>query len=162
MTAKKAIQLILIGIGMHCSAVGAEVATTWTAADKILTFSQTIKREKGGITFKARSLGERYFYSVDGKERKLIDYNEEVFVPAGSTLEITARHSNLKIELIKDDPSIVVLAELAMDLRSFGKDVEISRAATVIDSENKLTDLEKAKAELIFKGSKFFTPQLLV
>ena len=159
MNMRRALQLILLTTCLHCFAWGAELELTWTAADKILGFTETIKKEKGGITFKAHPQGERYFYSIDGKEGKLIDYNEEFFVPAGSTLKLTARHSSHKIEVIKTDQSIIVLAELKMDLRSFGKGVEILRAATIIDSENKRADLERSKADPLFKGSKFFTPE---
>jgi hypothetical protein len=157
---KRAIRLILVGLGISFQAVRAENEIGWTSAKEVLALFEAVNKAGDGVKFKARSSGQRYFYSINGKEKELINYDQEIFVPAESALELTGRHSSIKIQTIKRGASVVVLAQLRMDNRSVGGKVEIRRAATTIDLGNKQTDLEKAKADALFNDSKTFASDL--
>jgi hypothetical protein len=139
-----------------------ESEVTWTSTDKVIRYYvESVSKAKGGVKFKAKPEGERYFYSVDGKENQLINYGQEVFVPTGSSLELTGKHANIKIQTIQDGTSVVVLAQLRIDNRSAAKkDADILRSAITINPSNEKVDLERAKAEPVFKSSKTFASPL--
>lgn len=84
--------------------------------------SMTLRESSLVCTF--RSLGQRFFYSVNGGERKLSHYGEDVSVPLGGTMKLTHHHGTIVFSALPEPVKSHGFAlEVTDDLRSFGQGI---------------------------------------
>ena len=154
-TMKKIIYLLLVVLSCCSSGIGEEEEIVWTSSKELLGhYWGTVSRDGDKVKFRARDSGERFFYSVNDEPGNLIEYGQEVSVQTGSTLELTGRHTNIRIQVLKESSTVVVLTQRKIDQRSHGGKVVTSRSGFSIDAEGKEKDIEKVKADLLFNGKK--------
>lgn len=154
---KKIIQYALAAFGLISAALGAEREIIWTSTkDLFRPFGEIITLDEREIKFKAHDSGERFFYSIDGQAKELVAYAQEIALPIGSSLELSGKHINIKVEAVKEDSKVILLSQKKMDNRSLGKDVVLSRAGASIDDKGKMMDTDRTKTEMLFGNRKLF------
>lgn len=99
----------------------------WLAPnDCIKRLIPAVRVESGKIFFQTPITGAKLLYSVDGAEKKLANYGEEIVLMKGQRLQINERHIFMEVLPVVVEGKIRFTIVVSEDYRSFGKDLTVS------------------------------------
>ena len=139
---------------------GASEEPAWTDTKTLVkSLDLASDAKKTHLILKAPASGERFFFSIDGSEKRLIEYGQSVPVPVNSTLELSGKHWKAALLVLKDGKSLALIVDKTVDERSMQGKLTSFRAAAHVENNGRLVDLDRASSETLRKEALKRSPE---